>query len=145
MSELKPPEQWAHLRWHFLTDAHNKIDLCEWVRDVVDASDDTWLKFGDEREFSPAGLYVSGWRYDKPCDPAAITIDAGDEAQVEAVARALHVDDFDGSDYWEQWAEDSSNAAGKHPPFDHWSSTKEDYRRAARGALTALARLGAGT
>ena len=117
MSELKPPEEHAHLRWHWLRRERGLLSaaVCpfEW-------RDDQW-HFGYS-SFRPDYMANNEWAYSHPCHPAAITVDAGNEAQREVIADAVY------------------EALGGLDEFH-----REDCIRIARVALTALAKLGAGT
>lgn len=60
---LRPPEKYAHLRWHWLK-GRNHIEPAEWQ-----PASNLWLLAGVSGRHSPDRM--SPWRYHGPCDPAA--------------------------------------------------------------------------
>lgn len=73
--ELRPPAQWAHLRWHFVKNSDGIEKVLEW-------SEEHWnIK---DRWFRPQDMTARGWTY----HGAAVAV-TGDDAQVERVARAM--------------------------------------------------------
>jgi hypothetical protein len=67
---LRPPERWAHLRWHWLKNAvSQRVEVFIWYE-----KDSMWT--GDMDAWTSDELTQFGWRYDGPCSPDAIVIDA---------------------------------------------------------------------
>ena len=94
---LRPPPEHAHLRWHWLiphddhysTSSRDAPEVFEWVPfDPGHRSElDYWKT--PKGTIRPKEAALRGWRYHGPCDPAAVTLNPDDPAQVEAVFMAL--------------------------------------------------------
>lgn len=89
VEKLEPPEKWAHLEFHWITNPHGNQSVWQWLRNIFDPDDGCWLRTGDEVEHAPSNLWVAGFRYHKPADPNAITLDPDGEGFIEAVTRGI--------------------------------------------------------
>lgn len=82
-TELRPPEKFAHLRWHWLvpdSDFDEPIP-CAWT-------DGVWKTPGLGYIMAP-GVAAKRYAYHGPCDPADITLSLDNAAQVEVGTMAL--------------------------------------------------------
>lgn len=82
MTALQPLAEHAHLPFHFLKakDGHPFVALWQFGE---------WWTCGRGAPFEEDHLRAQGVTYSHPCDPAAIIVDAGDEAQRLAVGSAI--------------------------------------------------------
>jgi hypothetical protein len=120
MNELKPPLEHAHLRWHWLRrDGEDRP--WEWVN--------SYWSDGHEGSRIWPGM-PGGWTYSHPCDPAAIIVDAGNEAMLRAITDAVHDAAF------------PIEESGSRDILGLGDAARE---KIARSVLTALAKLGART
>lgn len=81
--ELRPPEKWAHLQYHWIRDPRGRSIIYEWAADAK-----SWTRTGDEQDYGPDS-FVDGWTYWKPCDPGAVMLDLTDEGLSDTVASAI--------------------------------------------------------
>lgn len=123
MIELRPPERWAHLRWHW-------IQMITWIdpRPVEWCSEGDFWRYLGVATLPDAAVVAFGWRYHGPCDPNTITPDPGNVEQVKVVARILALADRHDPD------ELSNPIAKEAPPTPWWKR----YRNTAILGLTAL-------
>ncbi len=77
---LRPPDRWAHLRWHWLSYYH-RTDLLvsKWERE-------RWCMMSMPWSFSADEMALNGFNYHAPCT-SPLDLDA--PATVEAVAEVL--------------------------------------------------------
>lgn len=109
--EIRPPEKWVHLQYHWIRDPHGKSIIYEWAADAK-----SWTRTGDEQDYEPDS-FVDGWTYWKPCDAEAVTLDLSDEGLIEIATIAVE------------------EAMGGHDEFD-----REDHRRVARAVIAAISK-----
>lgn len=97
-ADLRPPAQWAHLRWHWLI-PHNDYDQTasreepevmlwcpeksrEWMHL------DYWKT--EVGTMAPMGAGYLGWRYHSPCLPNAWAADPDDAEQLKLIEDTIH-------------------------------------------------------
>lgn len=124
---LRPPSEFAHLRWHWLKERSGKPSI--WMYDPHPGFPCAWTR-SDTFETDTKDAV-----YSHPADPAAIVPDPASERQVECLARAI------------------CQANGRDPDAPRWIdiATKEtsgicwhENIKGAKAILTALAALGRG-
>jgi hypothetical protein len=115
---LRPPERWAHLRWHWLK-AADHISVLQWRAGK-------WRLWDSHQEFTPEELALHGWSYRKPCSPDAIVIDAAVADIVKERCRQIE------SEGWTPEHDDAhahGELAGAAACYaiqstDHWAKTQ---------------------
>lgn len=79
---LRPPEKWAHLRWHWIASlGHPEGEVMQWT------SDKCWWSTEDDSDLWPDRM--DGYSYLRRCSPDAIVIDAASEDQLKCVAASI--------------------------------------------------------
>lgn len=84
-TDLKPHPEHAHLRWHWIEHTAMESEEKIWPEAWMETH---WLGRVLQKT-TPELAYLLGWRYHGPCDPAAVTIDAGNDRQLAAVRREI--------------------------------------------------------
>jgi hypothetical protein len=80
--DLRPPEKWAHLRWHWIASpGHPEGEVMQWT------SDKCWWSTEDDSDLWPDRM--DGYSYLRPCSPDAIVIDAGDLTLLQCLSEVI--------------------------------------------------------
>lgn len=125
---LRPPEKWAHLRWHWLTTGFDHFAVFEWRQEH-------WRFFDSSFAYLPREIAAHGWGYHGPCVPAARTPDPNDAEMVECVARAI-----DGAHTCRTCGAYCEDGSPPNDCNDRCSLDSPTSEHRARAALTALAK-----
>lgn len=121
---LRPPPEYADLRWHWIKQASGELIVMAWTISN---------KWADHVGFlSPETAWGQLWRYHGPCIPTAIVPDSADEAMVEVVCRATREAEF-GEGAWDRLIARESKPSTK---------MLAECRRHARAVLDALRAMG---
>jgi hypothetical protein len=93
-TELKPPPEHAHLRWHWIEHTAMGSEEKIWPEAWTETH---WLGRVLQKT-TPELAYLLGWRYHGPCSQAAIIPDPTNEAMMECVMNALRSENVESSD-----------------------------------------------
>lgn len=107
-TELRPPEEFAHLRWHWvrcMASADTSLMPVLWQ-----AHDNCWAVFGDGERIPTKLAALFGWRYHAPCDPDAVTLSVDNAVQGEAAARAICLESEGSEDRWFDYEPEAKSA-----------------------------------
>jgi len=81
---LRLPPEHAHLRWHWLTGKTGAPFVAQWEASTIASGWRTFAGWSGAKAMAGGGI-----RYHGPCDPAAVVVDARNEAQRKVIARIL--------------------------------------------------------
>lgn len=102
-TELRPPEKFAHLPFHFINRTHITVLDDTGMKPRIEPmmwNGHNWWTIASTRTEVPEWAFADGWRYHGPCDPDAITLNLDSAAQVEAAARAICLESEESEDRW---------------------------------------------
>lgn len=134
VEKLEPPEKWAHLRWHWITpyDARDKPIVATWHG----REGSEWqigFEFWDARV-----LLGNGWRYHKPADPTAITLDPPDASLITSLTSTIYNHPMPDGDHLSVLIHCSDYIPDDVPLPDQLARVREICEGIARGVVDAI-------